>query len=391
MSLMFGNTEVEIEGNHAVKELLMDEYSLLKSDKSKNTQVRFNFQTGRLKPEEDSLTVDDLEMGKLYLKGNTIRIIRDSGSSFISKLEHFIGSTFWDISLNEHPYDSNKLEVEVFCDPNAIPEPFWRKAMHSALKKVNWSYSSRIEMTTENITYNVIEPILHVYMLKNSQTFLHSSGVVSDSEDAILFTGWGGVGKSSACVQLVNHGDWKYLADDVIIINANGEAYCYPKKVLLYGYNTEGNSNLEEKLLKNDLINRLSWNLRKKILGGAKVRRRISPALLFGRDKIGTKGKISKVFYLLRSNSGKSSAQEITSEEIAERSVSVIAYILKEFCEVVNAIHAVNPKNPSLEEVLEKNKLIYERAFKNSECYLYYVPHNATPPKVIEGIERYIK
>ena len=390
MSLKFGNTEVEIEGNHTVKKLLMDEYSLLKSGKSGDTQVQFNFRTDRLKPEEDSMAVDDLEMGKLYLKGNTIRIIRDSGSSFISKLEHFIGSTFWDISLNDHPYNSNKLEVEVFCDPNAIPEPFWRKTMHSALKKINWSYSSRIEMTTENITYNVIEPILHTHMLQNNQAFLHSSGVVSDSEAAILFTGWGGVGKSSACVQLVNQGDWKYLADDVIIINANGEAYCYPKKVLLYGYNTEGNPDLEVKLLKNDLINRLSWNLRKKILGGAKVRRRISPELLFGIDKIGTKGKISKVFYLLRSNSEKSSVQEITPEEMAERSVSVIAYILKEFYEVINAIHAVNPKKPSLEEVLEKNKLIYEKAFKNSGCYLYYVPPNATPPEVIEGIKGYI-
>lgn len=390
MSLKFGNTEVEIKGSHAVKELLMDEYSLLKSEESKDTPIRFNFQLGRLNPEEDSLTVDDLEMGRLYLKGGTIRIIRDSGASFISKLEHFIGSTFWDISLNEHPYNSNKLDVDVFCDPTAMPEPFWRKAMHSALKKINWSYSSRIEMTTENITYNVIEPILHTYLLQKNQVFLHSSGVVSDSEEAILFTGWGGVGKSSACVQLVNHGDWKYLADDVIIINANGEAYCYPKKILLYGYNTEGNSDLERTLLKNELINRLSWNLRKRVLGGAKVRRRISPALLFGHDKIGTKGKISNVFYLLRSNAERSSVREITSEEMAERSVSVIAYIFKQFYEVINAIHAVNPKEPSLEEVLEQNTLLYKKAFKTSGCYLYYVPPNATPPKVVEGIRRYI-
>lgn len=390
MPLKFSNTHVEIGGNHAVKELLMNEYSLLQNEKNIGAQIRFNFRTGRLEREEDSLTVDDLEMGKLYLKDSTIHIIRDPKSSLINKLEHFIGSTFWDISLNEHPYNSNKLEVEVFCDPNTIPDPFWRKTMHFALKKLNWSYSSRIEMTAENITYNVIEPILHIHMLNNGQTFLHASGVVSDSEDAILFTGWGGVGKSSACVQLVNQGDWKYLADDVIIINADGEAYCYPKKVLLYGYNTDGNPNLDRTLLKNDLMNKASWNLRKKILGGAKVRRRISPELLFGRDKIGTEGKISKVFYLLKSNSEESSVQEITSEEMAERSVSVIAYIFKRFYEVINAIHAVNPKNPSLEEILEKNKLIYGKAFENSDCYLYYVPPNATPPKVVEGIKRYI-
>jgi serine kinase of HPr protein (carbohydrate metabolism regulator) len=79
----------------------------------------------------------------------------------------------------------------------------------------------------EGTTLSAIVSYLEMFLSWKDKTLLHA-GAVADQQGAYVFTGSGGVGKTSSIINLIRNG-YSYLGDDWLIVG-NGQAFPFPKQ-----------------------------------------------------------------------------------------------------------------------------------------------------------------
>jgi len=83
--------------------------------------------------------------------------------------------------------------------------------------------------------HKLIWSVLLLNITKLNMAFLHASAV-SYHGKGLLFTGWGGIGKTSIMLHFIEEGA-KFLSNDWSIIDKNGKIYAFPYCILLTRYN----------------------------------------------------------------------------------------------------------------------------------------------------------
>lgn len=172
-------------------------------------------------------------------------------------------------------------------------------------------------------SYEAIGQIFHelivvpMAFLFDNCTIVHSSGIVNEKNEVVLFGGTGGVGKTSLEMTLcLDHG-YSFFNDDIAVIDSEGVChpnFSYPK---IYGYNLQDSTSLKKKILRRlSVLNKLNYSLHS-LKGMNKVRRRIDPELFYG--KIHSKSEqISSLVILFRSNTKSISLKPISAEIAAK-------------------------------------------------------------------------
>lgn len=378
MALLFNELPVDIGGDHIAGKLLLEEYSLLPTT-TKKPCLSFNVTGLNIEPDSHSLTVED----KIYVSKNSVFINNRS-------YDHN-GDTGFALKIHGHPFTSKYLKIDLICDPNIVVTTLKKRIKERFYTCKNLNYLSRREVTAKNLIYDALEPILHLSMLQNNRGFLHASSIMY-SDEIMLFSGGVGAGKTGICIEMIDRGGYKFMSDDLSLIGTDGIAYVYPKRMQIYAHNTQGNQNLLSCIMKNrGLLDKMQWKLRERFKGPKRVRRRVSPVTVFGRDKIGDRGKISKVIHIIRSNNSYMKFKKLNSEELADRCANVIADEFSNFFAYMRVWHAMDPASPTVDEVINASKFIYEQAFNNAECYLFIVPQNSSPSGIVNEIESIIK
>ena len=104
-----------------------------------------------------------------------------------------------------------------------------------------------------------------------------------------------GVGKTSLELSMIQKNNFKFLADDVCLIDKNSNIwpnYAFPK---IYRYNTQNKQEIEKKILKNrGYIDRFQWHFFK-LFPNKPIRRRINPKIFYD-NKVGVKSKLSDYY-----------------------------------------------------------------------------------------------
>lgn len=82
----------------------------------------------------------------------------------------------------------------------------------------------------------VFEPVMYLKLLERNILFMHAAGV-STAEDGYLFPAYGGTGKTTLSVALLNHG-YKLLGDDLLFVDIAGQrVHSYARPLHLFTYN----------------------------------------------------------------------------------------------------------------------------------------------------------
>lgn len=76
---------------------------------------------------------------------------------------------------------------------------------------------------------NIAQALISLKAVQRDHCFIHA-GCVAKGEEAALIVAWADVGKSTTTLSLAENG-FHFLADDKVIVNGEGVAYCYPLKV----------------------------------------------------------------------------------------------------------------------------------------------------------------
>ena len=378
MKFQFGQICAEFSGTHPAVELLQGEYLPLKTENDSEP----NFVLDILNYNDIKIPKDAKEAEGVYSTGNEF-IVDSRRHNRFSDIDFLY-------SWSGEPYYDDYFKLTAYCDPRYLDNSY-AKFMSYFRRIRDWNYLFPIDRVAKNLIYNLIEPFLNTYMLKYGQSFFHGAGVY-DRSGGVIFTGWGGAGKTATSLRLVLEHDFKLLSDDLIIIDENKYTYMYPKRMQVYAYNVEGFEKLYKILMHNrGVIDRAHWQLFKLLHGRKGVRRRVHLHEIVGSDKIGpNKTKIKKIYYLLSKTGGELEVSEASAKTIAKFSRAVIKKELWSVYKFFNALEAITEPKISLDEILDKNEELYANILSDIDCSMIYVPKGTNPTKITEAVLKHL-
>lgn len=206
---------------------------------------------------------------------------------------------------------------------------------------------------------------------------VHSSAFQSPDGSVTLVGGTGGVGKTSLALELCRNRGFRFVADDISVVSTHGHVWpnlAFPK---IYRYNVEGTDLRDTLFAQASMLDRLQWRARG-LLGGDKVRRRVSPVKLYGGySRSG--GPLRRYAILLRDDGPAIRFQPIDGRTAARMSGAVIA---AEFWHFVNHLHwhRFNRLGQGREPILhpgpvfERWEALAEQVFEGTELVLCRIP-----------------
>lgn len=328
---------------------------------------------------------DNYDAKSFGYKSSNPKIIKVNEKGFSMKFQVMI---FWDLeNLKE-----NQLTVDIYL----------LERQKSMFKK---SISKFLSMGFEKVT-DIMDQILHELVLVPSTFFFQDKVIIHGSclynkkyDKSVVFGGTGGVGKTSSLIEMGKDHDWVFLSDDIVVVDESGKIYpnyAYPK---IYAYNTIGDKNFEKEILKNkSFMNKFQWRFWKKI-NPARVRRRISPSLLYNSEFVSP--KLDENLFLFRGNFD----EDISFEKKDAKSSSDFEknIILTEYESIYKFIkwYEYNAKalgfepHITFDEIVKNYEEKYNKIFSNTNNYIVKIDdsmsHNLFKKEMIKQTEQLIK
>jgi hypothetical protein len=238
----------------------------------------------------------------------------------------------------------------------------------------DWSFMTPSEIVAKNLIYDVLEPASHCIMVEEGMGFVHGSAI-ANKKGGFLFTGRAGSGKTAMCLEGVKRG-YKYMNDDLSIVDKHGYCHHHTKKLQMYGYNMKHHPELKSKVFQSrSYLDMIQWNFRYAIRGQNQVRRRVAPNDIF-KGAIEENARLTCIFFLQQGN--KLEIKTMPGNDFALESLEIIS---KEFSEYVHTLEMFDPEGyrdfkAQTIELLEKLsdrvrcvKISIPRSFDPSELY----------------------
>lgn len=247
----------------------------------------------------------------------------------------------------------------------------------------NWNYLSVSEDNAKSLVYGLLDQALQIEQLEAAQTFLHCSAIEKDG-DVTVIAGWGGVGKTSSVMDLVNSEEFRFLSDDLGIVAADGSFYRSPKRIQIYPYNLVDSISSQRNLFSNrKLSDRMHWQIRQRLSGAKGVRRRVSAEEFFGPSAVAQSGQIKNFVHLDRGNFAGANIRTSDSQEMAWRSSQILIHELEPLGELGAAIGgAGRSSNLEIGRWRSASESVIASALAEASCYHLQIPETTKPQEL---------
>jgi len=211
---------------------------------------------------------------------------------------------------------------------------------------------------------------------------VHGSAISINGEVAI-FSGTGGVGKSSAMLIAAKLKDERisFMADDMALLSNEGLVngnFAWPK---VYGYNLNSLPDKVDLLRGRNFADKLHFFAKIRLANGDKVRRKVSPLALF--PSIQDQGRLSSLTFMFRANTTKFKIEKVDVERAAHLSLAIMEgeygdiYKYLAWTEYNQLINRTRPVLTLAE--MRKNWLqCYRSGLSRSRVQIVHIPLNAT-------------
>ncbi len=341
-----------VAGSDPILPYLLAELSPLRTDVGTPT-VTFDF-GGSLPRLSDAVALSPL------LVGHDAYIARHGGLEY-----HVAGST-------------PELHVRVrslsrFSSERATPR--------ALLRAGNRSYLLPSERVAKNFMYNVFDYLTQLANLALGQSYLHASSFERDGR-GVAMAAWGGVGKTTAMLKLVSEHGWRFLSDDLGLVDDDATLWRTPKRMQVYAYNVEGQPQLRRTLMgRRSALDRVAWHLGRATAGLDKVRRRVSAEDLFGPERVASTAKLSQLFMMERADVPKLTVEPVDTREVVRRATATLMREVQPMGDLISAMYSGgrHPVLPSHRDFLERTAATLERALSGVPARLIRVPLRANP------------
>lgn len=274
-------------------------------------------------------------------------------------------------------WTSQPRQVDVWMDPP--------RSLEGLRRLRNRSYLDREGRAGYAIVNGVMEWMW--LCLKADVTLVHAASVAHEGAAHLLVSA-GGIGKTSSMLHLVRQHGCSFVSDDIVPVSSDGRAVPYPRAVMIYPYNLDGDEDLAAAIVGDAPIDdRLAWSMRFRLKGSKGVSRRVAPRTLFDSVANEETLPLGSVNFLTRAD-GPFEVREAKAEEIAERSMQIIATEYESYLAQVRLARAAGlVACPSVESVLEHHRDVVASAFARApRCCLVSVPHDMGPKSLAAAL-----
>jgi hypothetical protein len=245
----------------------------------------------------------------------------------------------------------------------------------------DWTFLSGEEIRAKNFMYGVFDYLTQVAQLDLGQSYFHASSVEREGEGTAIVA-WGGIGKTSAALKLITEHGFRFLSDDLGLVDDAGTLWRTPKRLQVYAYNVAGEERLRSMLLDGrSALDRAAWAWKLRRRGPKGVRRRVSAEQLFGAASVADRAALRRVFCLERGDAREFDAREISADELARRAAEVAMQEIEPFGLVSRALHSghLAPLLPTQDEVSAGTRAVLRRAFEGIPILNVRIPAGASP------------
>jgi hypothetical protein len=180
-----------------------------------------------------------------------------------------------------------------------IPE---EKANLKALRK-RFAHIGFETMSTsfgQTLHETVLIPAILRYF-SNELCPFHGSALFSEKTGkAVIFSGLGGVGKTSLEMGIMQRGGYRFLCDDLCLVSRNGTVYANFNWPKIYAYNLSLFPQMKTQISRHDsILGKIQWMYKSALK--KPVRRRISPEKLYSKP-VCREAPLGKIFFLHQDN-----------------------------------------------------------------------------------------
>jgi hypothetical protein len=247
------------------------------------------------------------------------------------------------------------------------------------------------EAVARTFIYDVFDWVTHLGQIDMGQSYVHASAMCREGR-GIAFLAWCGVGKTTALLKLCSEDGWKYLSDDLALIDDEGTLYRTPRKIQLYAHNLAEDARLTERLLKSStMLDRAAWQYHLKRNGTSGVRRRVAPEVLFGSDGVAASARLSDLVFLDSVSQPGCTVFPMTAEAMAARMAPIVLAELDPFTTLFREAEANGVRlfrDPR--DTQEKTRQILSKAFANARPIGIKVGPGTTPSILADVIRRHV-
>lgn len=281
--------------------------------------------------------------------------------------------------------------VVAYVNVNDMSGLAWRQRLQLR-QNFNPFYLNAQQRALGALIYGMWHWLMLVVMAQNGSTFVHASCLEKGGR-ALMLPALGGVGKTSLMYQMVTFGGWKFLADDLTILDADGKVSFNPDPIAVYPYNLVGLREIEKKVMAEEsVLGRWQWQVGKLVRGLDGVGRRIGPHKLFGSERVGNTAQLERVVYLQRWSGAGFELRASSPQEIAPRLVSVMLSEIRQFRLEYNIWNSVPQFAllPPLAEVIRGMEAVFRDALARSRISVLLIPQGAIPPQLYAFLSEHL-
>lgn len=358
-----GELIFSLSGNDKILNFLVEEFKSLEVKSKKDSNLNFIFTTDL--PNIKNFTVySPIIINESFVQTN------QNGFEYCLQMKENIYNVY---------IKSNEFSLKKKLIPDAL------------YKFKDWNFLSPGEVLAKNFMYDIFDYLAQIINLKTDQSFIHASAFTKDGR-TVLIPAWGGIGKTTSMLKLVNEQGWKFLSDDLALISKDNKIYRTPKKLQIYAYNLENQEEIKKIFFnKRDSLDKLSWKWHLIRKGKKGVRRRISAEELFGAEKIGDSADITDVIYIERADVKDFTVEKMEISKLAKRAASTIFKEIEPFSLIASAVHSYGGNHlPNIDEVLLKTQQNIFNSLKGIDALHVKIPINANPDSLCEFLNKII-
>ncbi len=232
----------------------------------------------------------------------------------------------------------------------------------------------------KRLVYYVYMPMIELALLRKASTFVHCSAIERDGR-VTLFPASGGVGKTSLMGLYIDEG-WKFLADDMCAIAADGTAHLHPLPLHIYKFHEVHSPTLVARM-RDGMAgwDRLLWSALGKIRPADELVRWVPPEQVLGAEGLTWRGRIAQVVYMHRHNGASEFAvQPVAAGDIAGLMASVLLDEIHALPAMSILVHTCRSFEwlPNIGELYQQIRGVLASALQPAKCYMLTVPQKAS-------------
>jgi len=255
---------------------------------------------------------------------------------------------------------------------------------------IDLNYLTPAQNLAKNFMYNCFNLVSGVVILeKKLGCYLHASSMAKD-EKGVAFVASGGIGKTTSMLHLVSRKGWRYLSDDIALLDGSGKLVRTPLRMQVYAYNLLGNDGLRHDLMKGRSISdKTAWRARLHIKGMHRTRRRVTANQLFGSDKVAKSENCDVLFFVERLFISEAKIDKCDSNYILDKLINLMPKEIGGLNELSDALELVECglsefRRDSFTDSLTK---FYQNVASTIPAYKISIPHKMDASTLLDFMD----